>query len=64
MENETLVVDGFVFSSYKEAQIAVKEKQNIEVIRTRTSFSEPNAVFELYTKLIERNMFKTMVGYS
>lgn len=64
MEKETLIVDGFVFSTYKEAQIAVKEKQNIEVIRTRTSFSDSNAVFELYTKLIERNMFKTMVGYS
>lgn len=64
MEKESLIVDGFVFSTYQEAQIALKEQQNIEVLRTRTEFSNPDAVFELYTKLIERNMFKTMVGYS
>lgn len=64
MDSESLIVDGFVFSSYKEAQIALKEQQNIEVIRERTQFSDSKSVYELYTKLIERNMFKTMVGYS
>ncbi|MGN0154562.1 MAG: hypothetical protein ACI4A3_08925 [Lachnospiraceae bacterium] len=64
MEEETLIVEGFEFPSYKEAQIALKEQQNIEVIRQKTPLSDPRAVYELYTKLIERNMFKTMVGYS
>lgn len=64
MDTKSRVVDGFVFPSYKEAQIAIKEQQNIDVIRQRTPQSNPNAVYELYTKLIERGIFKTVVGYS
>lgn len=64
MENESLIVEGFVFSTMKEAQIAMKEQKNIEVIRERTEFSNPEAVYELYVKLLERNMFKTIIGYS
>ena len=64
MENESLIVGGFVFSSMKEAQIAMKEQKNIEVIRERTEFSNPEAIFELYVKLMERNMFKTIIGYN
>lgn len=64
MENESLIVEGFVFSSIKEAQIAMKEQKNIEVIRERTEFSNPEAIYELYVKLMERNMFKTIIGYN
>ena len=64
MEQDTLVVDGFVFPSYKEAQIAIKEQKNIEVIRTQTASSDGEAMHELYVKLLERNMFKTVVGFS
>ncbi|MBR1864971.1 MAG: hypothetical protein IJ801_00535 [Lachnospiraceae bacterium] len=64
MEKESLVVDGFLFPGNKEAQIALKEKKNIEVIREKTPLTDSQAVYELYTKLIERDMFKTMVGYS
>lgn len=63
MEQETLVVDGFVFPSYKEAQIALKEKKNIEVIKENTPLEDEDVCFELYSKLIERDMFKTVIGY-
>lgn len=64
MEKESLIVDGFVFPNAKEAQIALNEHDNIETIRQRTPISDPEVVYELYIKLVERNMFKTMVGYS
>ena len=64
MDTKSRVVDGFVFPSFKEAQIAIKEQQNIEVIRQRTPYTNPQAVYELYVKLIERGIFKTVVGYS
>lgn len=64
MEKEELIVDGFVFSSVSEAQIARKEKETIDIIRNRTPIEEGKICFELYSKLIEREMFKTMVGYS
>ncbi|MCM1500007.1 MAG: hypothetical protein NC124_16215 [Clostridium sp.] len=63
MEQNTLVVGGFVFPSYKEAQIALREQKNIEVIRTQTAASDGEAMHELYVKLLERNVFKTVVGF-
>ncbi len=64
MDKESLVVEGFVFPSYKEAQIAQKEQANIEAIRKRMQGSDGKAQYELYNKLMERSMFHTMVGYS
>lgn len=64
MEKESLIVDGFVFPNEREAQTALNEHNNIEMIRQRTPISNPDAAYELYTKLVERNMFKTVVGYS
>ena len=64
MDKETLIVEGFVFPSFKEAQIAQKEQSNIEVIRKRIQDADSQSIYELYCKLIEREMFKTMVGYS
>lgn len=64
MEKESLIVEGFVFPSYKEAQIAQKEQVNIEAIRKRMKGADGKTQYELYCKLMERDMFKTMVGYS
>lgn len=64
MDQNSLIVDGFVFPSYKEAQVAVKEKMNIDIIKERTPLQDSKVCFDLYSKLIEREMFKTMVGFS
>ncbi len=64
MNTKALMVDGFVFPSEKEAQIAQKEKASIEVIRQKLPQGDGRALYELYTKMIERKMFQTMVGYS
>ncbi len=64
MDKESLIVEGFVFPSYKEAQIAQKEQVNIEAIRKRIRGADGRTTYELYCKLMERDMFNTMVGYS
>lgn len=64
MDKESLIVEGFVFPSFKEAQIAQKEQANVEAIRKRMRGTDGKAQYELYCKLMERDMFKTMVGYS
>ncbi len=64
MDKESLLVEGFVFPSYKEAQIAQKEQVNIDAIRNRMRGADGKTQYELYCKLMERDMFKTMVGYS
>lgn len=63
MDNNSLIVEGFIFPSYKEAQIAQKEQDNIEAIRRRIKGADGKTTYELYCKLIERDMFRTMVGY-
>lgn len=64
MDKDALIVDGFVFPTYKEAQIALKEQSNISVIREKTAVLDGAAIHDLYLKLIERNMFNTILGYS
>ena len=64
MDKSALIVGGFVFPSYKEAQNAIKEQKNIEIIRQRTPMTDGKSVYKVYTKLVEGDMFHTMVGYS
>ena len=64
MEKNSLIVDGFAFQSAKDAENALREQQNIEIIREKAVLSDSSAVYELYEKLIERDMFKSIVGYS
>lgn len=64
MEQNSLIVGGFAFQSAKEAENALREQQNIEIIRERAVISDSSAVYELYEKLVERDMFKSIVGYS
>lgn len=62
MEENSFVVDGFVFSNKADAELAAKEQKNIEIIKQKTPLTDANASFSLYSKLIERDMFKTLVG--
>lgn len=64
MDEKNLVVDGFKFPSYKEAQTALKEKENVEAIKTRLDMGNPESIYQIYEKLIQREMFKTIIGYS
>lgn len=63
MDNH-LIVDGFQLPSESEAQLALKEKENIEIIKNRLDMTNGSAVYQIYEKLIQRDMFKTIVGYS
>ncbi len=62
MAKEELIVDGFLFVHKKEAQMALRELSNIKTIKTKTDFNDKNALLELYNKLIEKELFKTVVG--
>lgn len=64
MEDDLRIVEGFLFPTTTEAQIALKEQKNIEIIKQRTPLNDAKSAYSLYCKLIERNMFKTPVGYS
>lgn len=64
MEEIDLIVNGFKFPSYKEAKVAMKEKETIDTIKERLDMDNPKAVYQIYEKLIQKEIFKTIVGYS
>lgn len=63
MDKRDLVVGGYMFPNYREAQVAMKELKNIETIKSRTDFKDKNSLLGMYNKLIERDFFKTIIGY-
>ncbi len=63
MDREELIVGGYMFQDYREAQIATRELKNVEMIRSKTDYNNKDSMLEVYNKLIERKFFKTIVGY-
>lgn len=57
-------VDGFYFEDAAVAAKAEKEAETVRYIRSKTNFTRVDAVYGIYTKLIENNVFSTEVGYS
>lgn len=68
MEQNNYIVAGFQFPNGKEALAAKRELEHIKLIREKTDFASGEAdadtILELYTRLIEKNIFKTQIGYS
>ena len=60
---EKYVVDGYSFKTQEEAAIAVNEIEGIEYLRKRTNFKNPQSVLSVYDKIIDKELFKTPIGY-
>jgi len=58
------VVDGFAFTSEKEAETAKKEHEGIRYIKEKTNMNNPEMVLRIYNKMIREKMFVTSVGYA
>jgi len=61
--SEKYVVDGYSFKTQEEAAIAVNEIEGIEYLRKRTNFKNPQSVLSVYDKIIDKELFKTPIGY-
>ena len=62
MDKQT--VDGFYFEDAAKAAKAQKEAETVKYIRSKTNFARADAVYGIYTKLIDNNVFSTEVGYA
>ena len=56
------VIDGFCFETEIEAMAANKELEGIRYIQERLNTDRPEAVLQVYLKLIQDDMFHTPVG--
>ncbi|MFQ9934526.1 MAG: hypothetical protein ACLRVQ_08890 [Lachnospiraceae bacterium] len=61
---EKYVVDGYSFSTESEAKAARNEIEGIEYLKKRMNLKNPGSVLDIYDKAIEKNLFKTPIGYS
>ena len=63
MVNEKkMILDGYKFSSKKEFERAMKEKEIIEYIVANTNMSDMKAVLKVYNKAIDKKSFQTVIG--
>lgn len=61
-EEQGLIVGGFLFDSHKDAQEALREQRNVEALKERMDLNNLDEVTALYKRLVERKVFKTLVG--
>lgn len=62
MDKQT--VGGFYFEDAAMAAKAEKEAETVRYIRSKTNFARVDAVYGIYAKLIENNVFSTEIGYA
>lgn len=57
-------VEGFYFEDAGQGELAKKEAETVRYVRMITDLKKPEAVWKVYTKILDNNMFATPVGYS
>lgn len=62
MEKEEYIVNGIKFSDREQAEEAKKEWEGIQYIKNKNDLSNPELLLKLYNKLVERNLFHTIIG--
>lgn len=63
MGETSLSVNGFLFSNNKEYNDAKQEKGAIEHFKNKLDLSNPREALKLYNKILEKQSFRTPVGY-
>ena len=63
-KEQVYVVEGFAFTSEKEAELAKKEREGIRYVKEKMNMSNPELVLKLYNKMVRENTFTTAVGYA
>lgn len=61
--DDELIVSGFQFDNFRDAQEAIREQRNIAALKSKIDFTQTDDMVELYHRLVERKVFKTPVGY-
>lgn len=61
-EEQGLIVGGFLFDSSKDAQEALREQRNVAALKEKMDLNNLDEVTALYKRLVERRVFKTLVG--
>lgn len=63
MADKKWVVKDYEFRGKKEYEVAKKELETVDYIKANTNFSKGETVWKLYNKLLDKDNFKTIIGY-
>ncbi len=64
MATDSREVDGFVFATAADAQIAREEIKKIQYISEKLDYDQPESILEIYNKMIANRIFTTPIGYA
>lgn len=56
------IVNGYLFESKEEYELALQEKKGIGYLNSQTDLSDTDKVLSLYNELIDKRIFRTVVG--
>lgn len=59
---QELSVDGYLFYTEKDAQIAAAERKKIEYLEARLDYGNPESILLIYEKTSHERVFQTPVG--
>lgn len=59
-----LIVDGYMFGSIKDAEVANEELQKIRYLENNANYQNPKKMKMLYDKIIDGKMFQTPIGWN
>jgi hypothetical protein len=61
-END-VIVGGFAFAEEEMAKQAQKELDGVAYVRGKADMDNPRMVLQIYNKMVEQQLFETVVGY-
>ena len=64
MQNDKWVVQCFSFANSNDYEKAKKEQETVAYIKSNTNLSNIKVVAKLYSSLIEKETFDTIIGYT
>lgn len=63
-KTEEMLVDGYLFSSSADAEIAREESKKIIYIENRLNYDDEASILVLYKKMLSNRVFVTPIGYA
>lgn len=64
MEKEKLIVNGYLFGSLKDADVAREELERIEYLNKNVKNYTPKKLLLLYDRILDEKLFQTPIGWS
>ena len=63
-EMNRVMVNGFSFASEVEGRQAEKEAEGVRFIAQKTDMQNPERVLHIYNKMVQEELFETVVGFA